>query len=296
MASDELVATVEVMRKQKSIAAEGLSIADRRAAMEAMQASLPMPDDVKMSDILIDGIPSRWIVAPNARQDAYVIYFHGGGYVMGSLNTHQELMGRISDACRARVLGVDYRLAPEHEFPAAVDDGVKSYEWLIKQGADPSRIMVAGDSAGGGLAIAALLTLRDSGRSLPAGAFLFSPWTDLTASGDSANTRAEADPMITIPALLDIAKTYYGNANPENPLVSPLFAELAGLPPLLIQVGDAEVLLDDASRLAARAKLAGVTTHYQVWPDAFHVFQAVPHLPEASDALRKLSQFYNDII
>lgn len=294
MASEELMAVKEVMRNQEGVAAEGLSIQERRQGFETQQAAISMPDDIEMSAVDIDGIPGRWVVAPGARDDAFVVYFHGGGYIMGSLDSHQELMGRISRACQAKVLGVDYRMAPEHVYPAAVEDGVRSYEWLLEQGADPSRVMLAGDSAGGGLTMASLLSIRDKGGKLPIGAFMFSPWTDLTGSGESGTNRAEADPMITLPALLEIAEIYYAGSDPTDPLISPVFADLSGLPPLLIQVGDAEVLLDDASRLADNAKSAGVMALYQVWDEAFHVFQAIPHLPEAADALQKVGKFFMD--
>lgn len=296
MASEELRATVEMMRSQPGVASEGLSLKERREAMEAMTAMIPTPDDLEISAVDIDGIPGRWVTAPGAKDDAFVVYYHGGGYVMGSLDTHQELMGRISRVCQAKVLGVDYRLAPEHVYPAAVDDGIKSYEWLLGQGADPSRVMLAGDSAGGGLTMATLLSIRDKGGKLPAGAIMFSPWTDLTASGDSAKSRAQADPMITMPALLEMAATYHAQVDSAEVLVSPVFADLSGLPPLLIQVGDAEMLLDDASRLADSAKSSGVSVLYEVWDEAFHVFQALPHLPEAVDALQKVGKFYNDVV
>ncbi len=296
MASDEMRAVIEMMRSQQGIADEGLSLEERRAGMEEMQAGIPMPDDITTTEVDIAGIPGLWVEAPGARDNAYIVYYHGGGYVMGSLSTHKELMGRLSRACSARVLGVDYRLAPEHIYPAAVEDGVASYEWLLAQDVDPANVMLAGDSAGGGLTLATLLSVKNKGGHLPAGGILFSPWTDLTASGDSATTRAEADPMITLPALLEIAKTYYADANPTDPLISPVFADLSGLPPLLIQVGDAEVLLDDASRLADNAKANGVSAQYQVWDEAFHVFQAMPQLPESTEALQKVARFYSDIV
>jgi monoterpene epsilon-lactone hydrolase len=296
MASEELKAVVEMMRNQQGVAAEGLSMQERREGMEAMLAAIPMPEDIETTAVDIGGVPGRWVVAPGARDDAFVVYYHGGGYVMGSLDTHQELMGRISRVCQAKVLGVDYRLAPEHVYPAAVEDGVSSYEWLLAQGADPSRIMLAGDSAGGGLTMATLLSIRDKGGILPIGAMMFSPWTDLTASGESATSRAEADPMIVLPALLEIAGIYCAATDASDPLISPVFADLRGLPPLLIQVGDAEVLLDDAARLADSAKSAGVMALYQVWDEAFHVFQIMPDLPEAADALQKVGKFYLDSV
>jgi monoterpene epsilon-lactone hydrolase len=296
MASEELKAIVALMREQDEVGAEDLSLQERRDGMEASLAGIPMPDDIKTTAVDINGIPGLWVEAPNVDASKYVIYYHGGGYVMGSLDTHKELMSRVSRACNARVLGVDYRLAPEHVYPAAVDDGVASYEWLISQDVDPAKVMLAGDSAGGGLTIATLLALRDKGSSLPAGGILFSPWTDLIASGESATSRAAADPMITISALQEIAQIYYADADPKDPLISPVFADLTGLPPLLIQVGDAEVLLDDASRLADNAKQAGISTVYQVWDDAFHVFQAMPQLPETTDALEKVGKFYADVI
>ncbi len=296
MASKELRAMVALIRDQKGVASEGLSVAARRAGFDAMQAALPMPDDIRVESVDMDGLGGCWFDAPGARDDTYIIYYHGGGYIMGSIDTHKTLMGRLSRVCSARVLGVEYRLAPEHVYPAAVEDGVQAYKWLIEQGADPARIVLAGDSAGGGLTIATLLALRNQSARLPAGAVVFSPWIDLTASGESVTTRAQADPGIEPGVLIEIAQTYYGNADPKDPLVSPVFADLTGLPPLLIQVGDAEVLLSDAVRLADNAHSAGVKALYQVWDEAFHVFQATPGLPEAEEALLKVGTFYRDLV
>lgn len=292
MASLELKLMVESLKSQKSIFGGELSIIQQREGMEAMGRAIPVPDDVVVEPVDIDGIHGCWVTTPVARQDAYVVYFHGGGYVMGSLDSHKELMGRISRFCRATVLGVDYRLAPEHTYPAALDDALKSFQWLLKQDVDPSRIMLAGDSAGGGLALATLSSIRDAKGTLPAGAFLFSPWTDLTVSGESTSTRAQADPMIKVPNMLHLASLYCGGVSSSNPLISPLFADFSGFPPLLIQVGDAEVLLDDASRIANKAKAARVNTLYQVWDEAFHVFQAMPQLPESTEALQNVAAFY----
>lgn len=296
MASQALKEMVVTIREQTGVASPDLTLEERRQAMEDMQAQIPTPNDIALQDVDINGIPGRWIKAPGVRDDAVVLYFHGGGYVMGSLDTHQEMMGRISRACGASVLGVDYRLAPEATFPAAVEDAVASYDWLLGQGVAPGKIVFAGDSAGGGLTYATLVSLRDSGRPLPAGAFTFSPWTDLTSSGDSMTSRAEADPMIEAASISSIAPLYYGDQDPSAPLISPLFADLKGLPPQLIQVGDAEVLLDDALRIADKARSAGCRVAHHVFDGAFHVFQAMPQLPEAEEAMAEVGSFFKSVV
>ncbi len=269
------------------------TIAERRAGMEAMQAHLSLPEGTTVEDVDCGGVPGRWVTAPGAKAHRAILYLHGGGYVLGSLDTHQELMARLSAACGARVLGLDYRLAPEHPFPAAVEDAYTGYRWLLASGITPANVMIGGDSAGGGLALAAVLGLRDAGDRLPAGTVLFSAWTDLTGSGASVASRAAADPMIDGAGLATMAALYHGGTSPTDPLVSPAFANLEGLPPMLIQVGDAEVLLDDSTRIAANAALAGVAHELQIWDDAFHVFQAFPQLPEAAEALTKVGTFFN---
>jgi acetyl esterase/lipase len=266
-------------------------IAAMRENMETAQAQMALPEDVSRDEIEMAGRPGCIIKAPGAREDYIVLYLHGGGYVMGSPNTHQELMGRISRSLAATVYGLDYRLAPEHPWPAAVDDAVAAWEWLLDAGMDPRKSVVAGDSAGGGLAAALLLALRGSNVAMPAGAVLFSPWTDLTASGDSVKTRAEADPMISGDNLAPMAAHYYGTNAPDHPSISPLFGDLAGLCPLLVQVGDAEVLLDDSTRFHEKARAAGVDSTLHVFDEAFHVFQAVPVLPEAEEALNEMREF-----
>lgn len=296
MASQALKELVATIREQSGAASPDMTLEERRAAMEQMQTATPTPEDITLEDVDMAGVPGRWVKAPGVREDAVVLYFHGGGYVMGSLNTHQELMSRISRVCGVSVLGADYRLAPESAFPAAVEDALTSYQWLVSRGIAPEKMVFAGDSAGGGLTYATLASLRDSGQPLPAGAFTFSPWTDLTSSGQSMQSRAAADPMIQKAAISAIAALYLGDQDPTMPLISPVFADLQGLPPQLIQVGDAEVLLDDAVRIAENARAAGCEVSCHVFDEAFHVFQAMPQLPEAEAALNEVGAFVKSVV
>ncbi len=293
MASEQMQSIAAALRAVRTQAKPGATLAERRAGMEAMQAAIPIPQDVQVTDANVANRTVRWFIAPGARADRAILYFHGGGYVLGSLLSHRDLMARLSRTTRARVAGLDYRLAPEHPFPAALDDAVAAYRWLIESGFAPSNIMIAGDSAGGGLTLATLLALRDAGDTLPAGGILFSPWADLTSSGASITNRAAADPMTTPAMIEEFARLYLAATAPADPRVSPVFAGLDGLPPLLIQVGDAEILLDDATRIAANAKLAGVAYELQVWDEAFHVFQMFPQVPEAAEALAKAAAFFD---
>lgn len=243
--------------------------------------------------VVAGSVPAAWIAAPGVRQDKVVVYFHGGGFQVGSLRSHRELMSSISAGVGCRVLGVDYRLAPEHRFPAPLQDARAAYEWLLMEGVRAADIALAGDSAGGGLVISAMVALRDAGRPLPAAAVLMSPWTDLTASGESYTTRADADPIHQRPMILGLARHYLGaNGDADDPSASPLFADLRGLPPLLIQVGDRETLLSDATVCADRARAAGVAVDLEVWEQMIHVFQQFPaDLIEARRALASIGRF-----
>ncbi len=299
MASPELEFVNQMLRETRSSNTQAPSIEQQRTQMSNTMLELAKAastEDIQSLAVDIDGVPGRWFAAPQSAEDGVVLYFHGGGYVLGSLDTHAELMGRCSKACGVKVLGVDYRLAPESIFPAAVEDGVKSYQWLLDQGFDPKRIMLAGDSAGGGLVMATMLSLRDQGVPLPVGATLFSPWVDLTMCGESMASRKDLDPIVTPEGLHSLAKLYRGDTESSAPLLSPLFADLSKLPPLLIQVGDYEVLLSDSQQLAAKAESAGVTVTYQEWEQAFHVFHAVPNLPESEDALSSMGDFYSELV
>lgn len=251
------------------------------------------PVDATIDDVNADGVEAQWVSAPGADAQRAVLYFHGGGFQVGSLVSHRELMARLSAAAQCRVLGVAYRLAPEHRYPAALDDASAAWQWLIGQGFEARHIALAGDSAGGGLALSLLLRLRDAGQPLPAAAVLMSAWTDLTASGASYGTRAASDPIHQRPMIVAMACNYLGKeGNPADPLVSPLFADLQGLPPLLAQVGDRETVLDDSRDFVARAKEAGVDATLQVWDHMIHVFQQFPaQLPEARAALQDLGRF-----
>lgn len=245
-------------------------------------------------DRLANGVNVRWIKAKGARDDHALIYLHGGGYKMGSLTSHHDLMVRLSQVGNCRVLGVDYRLLPEYRFPEPLMDVLAVYHWLIGHHSfEPANLAIAGDSAGGGLAAATLLALRDKGMPLPAAAVLLSAWTDLSASGASYQTRAEADPIHQRPMILALAQQYLGaDGDPHNPLASPLFGDLAGLPPLLLQVGDRETGLDDSTEFAAKARRAGVAVELEVWPEMIHVFQQFAEdLPQAREAIARIGLF-----
>jgi acetyl esterase/lipase len=204
-------------------------------------------------------------------------------------------MGRVSRAAQARVLGLNYRLAPENPFPAAVDDAVAGYRWLLAQGIRPSRIAVAGDSAGGGLTIATLVAIRDAKLPAPAAGVCLSPWVDMEGIGESMKSRANADPVVQREGLLGMAQAYLQGKDPRTPLAAPLYADLKGLPPLLIQVGDAETLLDDSTRIADRAKAAGVQVKFEVWPEMIHVWQMfASFLPEGQQAIDVIGKFILD--
>jgi len=263
-----------------------------RRLLESSAARVRVPPDIHVEPTRAGGVPGEWVTAPGARADRALLYLHGGGYVAGSPASHRALTAAISRAARIRVLAIDYRLAPEHPFPAALDDAVAAYTWLLGQGFSARSIAVGGDSAGGGLTAALLVRLRDEGRPLPAAAFMFSPWTDLAGTGESARTRAKLDPML-VGDLAHFGSFYVGpEGDPKHPLISPIHAELHGLPPLLIQVGTHEVLHDDAVRLAERVRAGRGRAELDVWDGMIHVFQAFPSfLPEARRAIARIGEF-----
>ncbi len=293
MASEALTTIVTMLRTANPL--QGGSVLEMRAAMEAASAATPVPAGVKLTRVDAGGVPAEWNEAPGARLDRAVVYYHGGGYCMGSLATHRGLTARLAQLAGLRVLSVDYRLAPEHPHPAAVDDAVAAYRFALDQGLEPEQLALAGDSAGGGLTVAALLAIRDRGLPLPACGAGISAWTDMTASGDSVKTKADEDPMIAgLDALQPMIEAYVAGGDRKAPLASPLFADLAGLPPLLLQVGSAEVLLDDSTRLAERAEAAGVDVTLKVWQDMFHVWHAFAEmLPEGMEATQELADWVN---
>ena len=291
MASQELQSIVDMLRAQRSAQSEP-TIEEMRAGIESMSTMMPLAADIAFERIDAGGVAAAWVVAPNADPARVVLYLHGGGYVIGSINTHRELAARISRAARARVLLIDYRLAPEHPHPAAVEDALAAYRWLLARGVAPGRLAIAGDSAGGGLTVATLVALRDTGLPLPAAGVCLSPWVDLEGVGDSMTTKADVDPMVQRDGLLKMAAAYLAGESPRTPLAAPLYANLSGLPSLLIQVGTAETLLDDATRLAERARKAGVAVTLDPWEDMIHVWQAfAPMLPEGQQAIERIGEF-----
>ncbi len=292
MASPQLQQAIDAMKQLST--RMGASVQEMRAAMDEM-APPPEPD-VKLEQIRAAGVPAEWITAPGAA-DRVVLYLHGGGYVMGSLKTHRDLMGRISRAAKARVLGLDYRLAPEHQFPAAVDDALAAYKFLLEQGHRPGRIAIAGDSAGGGLTIATLVAARDAGVALPAAAVCLSPWVDLEGTGESMKTRLHVDPVASPDGLRLLTQAYLGSKSVRTPLAAPLYADLKGLPPLYIQVGDHETLLDDSTRLAEKARAAKVQVKLEIWPEMIHVWQLfASFLPEGQQAVEGIGKFIREQI
>jgi len=267
-------------------------VAAERAAMVATTASTPLPKDAQFEATDASGVRAEWISFPASDPSKVILYLHGGGYALGSIETHRGLAARIAEAAGTRCLLIDYRLAPEVLFPGAVEDATAAYLFLRDQGFAPEQIAIGGDSAGGGLMFSTLVNLRDLGHALPAVAFALSPWVDLEGLGDSMTSRREDDPMIEKEGLVAVGKLYLGDADPKTPLAAPLYADLSGLPPMLIQVGTAEVLLDDSTRIAQRLREAGIGVELREFEDLIHVFQALaPMVPEALEAIDEIGSF-----
>jgi len=268
-----------------------LDVPRLRREMESMTAMSVMPEGSVADPVAAAHVPAEWLYGQDADESRVLLYLHGGGYLLGSIATHRSLAARIAEAAGIRALIIDYRLAPEHPFPAALEDALAAYEFLLGQGFAPERVAIGGDSAGGGLAIATLVALRDASRPPPGAAIALSPWTDLEATGESTETRA--DPMIrSRDDLVATASLYLKGADPRTPTASPLYADLAGLPAIAIQVGTAERLLDDSTRIADRIRRAGGQVELEEFEDLIHVFQSLaPHVPESLEAIEKLGSF-----
>lgn len=264
----------------------------QRAQYDKAERFFKLPPDVVVEPVQVGRLPAEWLRPAGARADATVLYLHGGGYAIGSAKSHRHLAVAIAKAAGTRALLVDYRRAPEQPFPAAVEDAVASYRWLLATGQAAQRVVAAGDSAGGGLTVAMLLALRDAGTALPAAGVCISPWVDLTCSGLSYQTKAASDPMVTREGVARMAAWYLAGADPKTPLASPLYADLRGLPPLLVHVGSEEVLLDDARQLAAQARAAGVEATLEIWPEMVHVWHwFLGMLDEAQRAVDRIGEF-----
>jgi epsilon-lactone hydrolase len=292
MPSPELHQIIALLRSRP--VPERPTVASQRQGFEASMTMIPTPADVIREEITAGHRPAERLRAPGAERGRVVLYLHGGGYVIGSVKSHRSLAARIGRAARAEVLVLDYRLAPEHSFPAAIDDAIAAYRWLLDQGLSPKNLAIAGDSAGGGLAVAALLAIRDAKLPQPGAAVLLSPWVDLAGDGASMQSNAASDPMIQKEGLVAMARHYLHGTDPRHPMASPIYADLTGLPPMLVQVGTAETLLDDSVRLAARAEAGGVAVTLEKWDDMIHVWQAFASLPEAQRAVERIGEYLRE--
>ncbi len=260
----------------------------RRRDIDARGLAYGVAADIGVEPVTANGVRAEWTMTPNDARDAALLYLHGGGYVIGSLDSHRHLAAEAGRACGIAALALDYRLAPEHAFPAALDDALAGYRFLLARGIAPGRIAIAGDSAGGGLAVAAMLAIRDAGLPQPGCGWCISPWVDMEAIGETMTSRAATDPTVQRAGLLDMAKLYLNGANPRSPLAAPIYADLEGLASVMIQVGACETLLDDALRLAKVAGAADVRVDLQIWPEMIHVW----HLfhPELKAGLRAIEE------
>jgi acetyl esterase/lipase len=275
----------------------GRTIEEYRHRQEALAKHQIMPRGARVERVSVDGLHAEWVRAKDVLVgDARtILYFHGGGYIAGSCSTHRDMAARLSAACGVRLLVVDYRLAPEHKYPAAFDDGLSAFHWLKGKGVVAEQIVVAGDSAGGGLALATLLALRDGGEAMPKAAFLLSPWLSQILDGESYESRAAADPLIDADFVGACADAFLGGTETDPRELVLFEKDLHGLPSLLVQVGEDEILLSDSVRLVERARAAGVDAKLDVWPGMWHVFQAYAViLPEAKHAVAEIGSFVRE--
>jgi acetyl esterase/lipase len=297
MPSPESLQIRRYLLARKTAPRAPLPLAKQRVAFELFVENyvghpLPLPEGTHVESVDVDGVPAAWISPPDADAERVLLYLHGGNYMFGSLKSHRDLVARLGGAAGMRSLLIDYRLAPEHVFPAALDDALTAYRWLLANGIKPEHIVLGGDSAGGGLTLALLQIVRDKNIPMPAGAVLLSPWTDLVGTVESRTTRETADPLFSGKAINSLSSFYAGTEDVHNPLISPINADLHGFPPLLIEVGHDEVLLDDSLQVADHAKAANVPVELTVWEGMWHVFQLFSYvLPEGLQSLEKMGTF-----
>jgi acetyl esterase/lipase len=285
-------AEIDIIRAQLAATPRPVDMAGRRARINALGSHYKLAADVRVETADANGVAAEWTVTPEAEKSRVLMFLHGGGYVSGSLESHRHMVAEAGRQARARTLALDYRLAPENPFPAALEDALAGYRFLLARGIAPGRIALCGESAGGGLAVAAMVSLRDAGDPLPGCAWLSSPWTDLSQTSETMRTKDATDPLIHEPYLDELAAAYLQGASAANPLASPVHADLHGLPPLLLYVGSAETLLDDSVRLAAAAGAADVRVTLDIWPDMIHAFTLFyQQVAVAREALAKMGSF-----
>jgi monoterpene epsilon-lactone hydrolase len=285
-------ALLEQRRAAASATPAVLSRAEQRELADRIGDSTSEPAGVTYEGVDAGGVPAEWATPLGASEEHVLLYFHGGGYAFGSLRSHRRLVGHLASAAGCRALNVDYRLAPEHPHPVAVTDALTAYRWLLDSGIEPHNVVLAGDSAGAGIALALLLMARDTAVPLPAAAVLMSPWIDLAMTGDSVRTRAELDVRQDAAGTRWCAQLYLAGTDPGEPYASPLYGDLRGLPPLYVQAGDWDILVDDALRLAERAGAADVEVRLDVFPEMLHAHQIwAGNMPEADDAVARIGEY-----
>jgi len=284
---------LDAILRQGSLDQAG-EVAPLRAAFNELMSHVPVPSDVQQKPTTIGGVDGIEVTIDGTADENVILYFHGGVYVIGTAVASVPLVSDLARRAGAKAITLDYRLGPEHPYPAAIDDARAAYEGLLAQGIAPGQIALAGESAGGGLVVALLLALRDAGTALPSGGYAMSPYVDLTLSGETLTGRAALDPILAPDGLSARVPDYVGDADAADPHISPIFGDLSGLPPLLIQVGTHEILLSDAVRLATRAALSDVQVTLEVIPGVPHVFQGFAGLlDEAGAALDRAAEFLN---
>lgn len=290
MPSKELQAVIDLLTSRQQ--ASKLTIQDARAGKTIFMRNIGCDTQVDVTSVDANGVLAEWVAAPNANDNSAVLFLHGGAYILGSIESNRELAARISKSTRSRVLNIEYRLAPENPFLAAVEDATDAYRWVLDQGIDPAQIAIAGASAGGGLTVAALVSFRDSGSPMPACAVCISPWVDLECIGETMTSKAGVDPMIQRDGLVGIANIYLNGPDPRTPLAAPLHVDLTGLPPTLVLVGTWETLLSDSTRLVEKAESAGVDVTLEQWDEMIHVWPIyAPVLPEGQQAIDRIGEF-----
>jgi len=268
------------------------SMTKLRNAAGANTKKVIIPNELDWEMTNVNGVPCEWIIPPAAPTDAVLLYLHGGGGVLGLYNISRKIIGHVALVSNFKALCVDYPLAPEYPFPAALNDCVKAYKWLISEGISPKRIVILGDSMGGYLTLSTLLFLRDNGQPLPAAAVCISPVTDPTCSGESMTSNAKKDALLSPQFMRTVMEHYVQNHDLNDPYLSPLTADLSGLPPILIQAGEDEILLDDAKRFSQHALAAGVGLKMEIWPGMWHDWHvSVPELSEANQAIKKIAEY-----